>query len=425
MSSRNDDPKTPPEKENNGGSSFAHMDDIELGIVPPPPTELDFSRLDETKIAKREMERSGKKDVPESDADDTGDIGDFDHTSPVKKLVDGKWVTIREADPPRPYVSSDDTSTKDELPPGCDYHPTDYCMDPERGSPSTILSEEPRKCRDVRKDCKCSLGYEYPYNIDHILRKVKEMLSIEHPTILDAGVAEVYIDDALVMVGNITPNRADGPKSPCCGVAMVWINAKQHHICPNCGKPPGKKKCECHEGKSLGPGWPKCPYCGGELYTEEPEEEPEIHPEILKVSRRDGTAHYSTEDGQQYLVTFIGLKETSYEGPDPSPEDDAEDDISYLVEMSDHPDDHPEEPRCETGPDNKGNCPYFPSYPTSCQKIREDRKCPAGDIEEGETLSEPCPECNTSVPYGPGTDHENHPTKCPNCGANMEVNLDG
>ncbi len=241
MSSRNDDQKNSPEKENDAGSSFDHMDDIELGRV-SPPTKLDFSRLNETKIAKIEMERSGKKDVPESDADDTGDIGDFDHTSPVKKLVDGKWVTIREAYPPSPYVSSDDdTSTKDELPPGCDYHPTDYCMDPERGSPSTILSEEPRKCQDVRKDCKCSLGYEYPYNIGHILRKVKEMLSIEHPTILDAGVAEVYIDDALAMVDNITPNRADGPKSPCCSVAMVWINTKQHYICPNCGNHPPEK----------------------------------------------------------------------------------------------------------------------------------------------------------------------------------------
>lgn len=255
--------------------------------------------------------------------DDTGDIGDFDHDSPVKKLVDGKWVTIREAYPPRPYVSSDDDiSTKDELPPGCDYHPTDYCMDPERGSPSTILSEEPRKCRDVRKDCKCSLGYEYPYNIDHILRKVKEMLSIEHPTILDAGVAEVYIDDALAMVGNITPNRADGPKSPCCGVATIWINARQRYICPNCGNCPSKKpagepkykdeieglnevypstaqqiaehlvnRMEDHieepcqhppehikRGRSIGDGHPlgyECGVCGKYLGIEHPAEEPE------------------------------------------------------------------------------------------------------------------------------------------------------
>ena len=57
MSSRNDDPETPPEKENNSGSSLDHMDDIELGSV-PPPTELDLSRLDETKIAKREMEKN-------------------------------------------------------------------------------------------------------------------------------------------------------------------------------------------------------------------------------------------------------------------------------------------------------------------------------------------------------------------------------
>lgn len=40
--------------------------------------------------------------------------------------------------------------------------------------------------------------------------------------------------------------------------------------------------------------------------------------------------------------------------------------------------------------------------------------------KEEKTLSEPCPECNTSIPYGPGTDHEDHPTKCPNCGGSME-----
>jgi len=45
-------------------------------------------------------------------------------------------------------------------------------------------------------------------------------------------------------------------------------------------------------------------------------EEPEIHPDILKAARSDGAAHYSTGDGQQYLVTFIGLKETAFAGPD-------------------------------------------------------------------------------------------------------------
>jgi len=57
MSSRNDDQETPPEKENNAGSSLDHKDDIELGRV-SPPTKLDFSRLNETKIAKREMEKN-------------------------------------------------------------------------------------------------------------------------------------------------------------------------------------------------------------------------------------------------------------------------------------------------------------------------------------------------------------------------------
>ncbi len=61
----------------------------------------------------------------------------------------------------------------------------------------------------------------------------------------------------------------------------------------------------------------------------------------------------------------------------------------------------------------------------SIQKMIAESKEPE---KEGKTFSEPCPECNTSVPYGPGTDHENHPTKCPNCGASIEekwVNSNG
>ena len=144
----------------------------------------------------------------------------------------------------------------------------------------------------------------------------------------------------------IEVNRAHGPKSPCCRVAMVWINANQDHICPNCGKYPLSS-------------------------TQSLSEEPEIHPDILKAARGGGAAHYSTEDGQQYLVTFIGLKETAYDGPD----------ISL------------EEPQCETGPDNKGNCPYFPSYPTSCQKVREDHKCPAEEPKK-ENMPYRCPRCS-------------------------------
>lgn len=65
---------------------------------------------------------------------------------------------------------------------------------------------------------------------------------------------------------------------------------------------------------------------------EPPTEEPGIYLDILKASRRDGAAHYSTEDGQQYLVTFIGLKETAYNGPDPSPEEPDTATTEQLIE---------------------------------------------------------------------------------------------
>lgn len=51
----------------------------------------------------------------------------------------------------------------DILPPECDYHPTDYCINPERGIPSVILDTARHKCRDVRKAGECPLGYKYPF----------------------------------------------------------------------------------------------------------------------------------------------------------------------------------------------------------------------------------------------------------------------
>ena len=85
-----------------------------------------------------------------------------------------------------------------------------------------------------------------------------------HPAILDGP--EIAIQGEI--------NRADGPKSPCCGVAMVWINARQHHICPNCGEPgvePGNDNAtkeqlierglvcpSCGHDKT----WHKCELCG-------------------------------------------------------------------------------------------------------------------------------------------------------------------
>ena len=51
----------------------------------------------------------------------------------------------------------------------------------------------------------------------------------------------------------------------------------------------------------------------------------------------------------------------------------------------------------------------------------DDDEPPDKDPEkEGAINSEPCPECNASIPYGPGTEYESHPDFCPICGANME-----
>lgn len=128
--------------------------------------------------------------------------------------------------------------------------------------------------------------------------------------------------------------------------------------------------------------------------------EPGIHPDILKTARCDGHAHHLT-DGQEYLVTFIGVKETpwyaGYEGPD----------ISL------------EEPQCETGPDNEGNCPYFPSYPTPCQKIRKDRKCPAKDTDPKRWACEECGHDMGEFSRNPTTSYPNYPGNCTECGGHV------
>ena len=53
-------------------------------------------------------------------------------------------------------------------------------------------------------------------------------------------------NNALSLLENMKEevNRADGPKSPCCGVPMVWINSRQRYICPNCGNYPSEKPAE-------------------------------------------------------------------------------------------------------------------------------------------------------------------------------------
>lgn len=158
--------------------------------------------------------------------------------------------------------------------------------------------------------------------------------------------------------------------------------------------------CKCGHGSHSTEQPPNfCPNCGIRLKGKQKSgfEEPEIHPDILKAARSDGAAHYSTGDGQQYLVTFIGLKETEYEGPD----------ISL------------EEPQCETGPDNKGNCPYFPSYPTPCQKIRKDHKCPAEDTDPKGWACQACGADQGEFSRNPVTNYPKYPGNCTECGGHV------
>ena len=57
---------------------------------------------------------------------------------------------------------------------------------------------------------------------------------------------------------------------PDCKAHGDSIEGPQTMVCPECGSNviPGedaRKKCKCYKGSLLGAGWPKCPYCGGEL----------------------------------------------------------------------------------------------------------------------------------------------------------------
>lgn len=176
-----------------------YMDGVELGMV-TPPTELDFSRLSETKIAKKEQERlegSGASLVnyafEEPTYENEGMISPeepLDDETPHRMEVIAKAIT--------------DPICVESVPEGMNnIEKADILLDE-----AVFLLEHP------------FMGEGKP--LDKIVYARQKIIN-----------ARGLLEDI-----KIVPNRADGPKCPRCRVATVWINARQDRICPNCGKYP-------------------------------------------------------------------------------------------------------------------------------------------------------------------------------------------